>query len=65
MIVIPIALCPHCGGDDHERVRTCDNGDGTTTRRVLCRNCGERFKILLELPEAGSDVIWPEYTSPP
>ena len=51
-IVRPV--CPHCSHDKYDRIRSSDNGDGSTTRKVQCRACGSAYKICVELPETGN-----------
>jgi uncharacterized Zn finger protein len=57
LVFIPAAACPACGNRGHDIVRSERQQYGTV-RKVKCRGCGERFKIIVEtspLPETGSD----------
>jgi hypothetical protein len=55
LVFITAAACPACGAGKPLIVRSEANGDGSTTRKAICRRCSERFKIVVELPEFGSD----------
>lgn len=61
IITIYAATCPHCKAQEHyDRDRTDDNGDGSRTKKAICRTCGKRFRIVIEpLPVSGSWVQWP------
>ena len=54
--------CPYCGEPRWAKVRTMDNCDGSRTKLCVCANpdCGEHFKIILEVPESGNsqEVVW-------
>lgn len=46
------AQCPTCRSSRFHVYRTCPpETDGTVTRYVQCRECGERFKLITERPE--------------
>jgi hypothetical protein len=62
MVFIPLPACPECGSSEYIRVRTDDNGDGSSTQKVVCRSCSLRFKIVWEPAEEDSPAsgIWPE-----
>jgi hypothetical protein len=55
MVVITLPGCPWCGAVKPILVRSEDNGDGSVTRKVICRQCSGRFKIVVELPEIGNE----------
>ncbi|MCE9556759.1 MAG: hypothetical protein K8T91_25710 [Planctomycetes bacterium] len=41
--------CPACGtAEPPEYVRSEGNGDGSTTRKAICRSCQLRFKVVVE-----------------
>ncbi len=40
--------CPACGGTRHHSYRSVDNGDGTRTKHTQCKDCHEKFLIVLE-----------------
>jgi hypothetical protein len=56
-VFIPIVkpACPACGCERFLHVRGEANGDGSTTERVFCERCSERYKIIREpvSPEPG------------
>jgi len=55
-ITIYRPACPRCLAEEYEKLRTDDNGDGSHTRKVRCRACGNNFKIIVEsLPDLGKD----------
>jgi hypothetical protein len=60
LVVIHRPACPSCGCWAHILHRSCQNGDGTTTRLAICKRCSGRFKILVELPISGKgdDQDW-------
>ncbi len=45
--------CPLCFAVRPIPVRCAANGDGSTTRRYVCRECSRRFVVVVELPEYG------------
>jgi hypothetical protein len=45
--------CPVCFAGRPIIVRSEANGDGSKTRKAVCRRCSEKFKIVVELPEFG------------
>lgn len=53
-IFIEAPACPACQALRPIIVRSEANGDGSTTRKAICRRCSERFKIVVELPEFGN-----------
>ncbi|MBC7855911.1 MAG: hypothetical protein IAF94_20985 [Pirellulaceae bacterium] len=57
VVTIPVfrAVCPGCGSPAYLHVWGEANGDGSTTQRVKCGQCNERFKITREFhfPESG------------
>lgn len=55
--------CPVCGSTDYVRTRTDDNGDGSATKKVICKGCGGRYKIILESPETGKAELEPAIMS--
>jgi hypothetical protein len=57
-VLIPLPVCPQCGHEKYDRVRTNANGDGSSTKLCVCRACGRSYKICCEFPESGNDVIW-------
>lgn len=46
--------CPACGSVELKTTRAVhDQGDGSTLRRVRCRDCAFPFTVILECPEFG------------
>ncbi len=43
--------CPHCGATKPITVRSEQNGDGSITRKSICRRCSRRFKVVVEFSE--------------
>jgi predicted nucleic acid-binding Zn-ribbon protein len=54
---ITLPTCPSCGSRSYSTVRSEANGDGSTTRKAICRTCDTAFKIVCELPEFGNSQI--------
>jgi hypothetical protein len=54
-VFIVVATCPRCGCCEYDRTKTADNGDGTRTRKVICRACSQPYKISVEMPEPGNE----------
>ncbi len=54
-VFVVLPTCPDCGGGSWVNVRTEQNGDGSRTRKCVCRRCSGRFKIVAEpLPDSGN-----------
>lgn len=56
-VVIVAPACPYCSARRPVIVRSEANGDGTTTRKAVCRRCSRKFKIVVELPDSGNREI--------
>lgn len=53
----PPIVCPCCESTETPiYVRTDQNGDGSVTRRSICRSCSERFKLVVETVPATGKV---------
>ena len=57
-IYVCLPTCPFCGAGRPYTLRSCQNGDGSVTRRSTCRECHGRFLVVVEagcddLPETG------------
>ena len=46
MVFVTLPTCPACGATGYHRIRTAANGDGSRTKRVVCRLCGETKAII-------------------
>lgn len=57
VVFVDVPRCPLCGATGYDKVRTEANGDGTATKKVRCRGCARRYKIVGELPETGSAEV--------
>ncbi len=57
MIFVTRATCPACSSPDYQRSRTENGGDGSTTKKVTCRRCLQRYLIVSELPETGNGAL--------
>lgn len=56
MLFLPRLRCPSCGSlRTPLLVRSADGGDGSVSRKYVCRDCGRRFLCVLdpELPILG------------
>jgi len=47
--------CPSCGAMRPIIVRSEQGGDGSTSRRCVCRSCSSRFVVVVEPPECLPD----------
>lgn len=54
-IWIEIPSCPSCGATSFQTIRVESGGDGSRTRKSVCKICGQRCKIIFEprLPSGG------------
>ncbi len=57
MIFTTAIHCPACCALRPISVRSSANGDGSTTRRYVCRECSRRFVVVVELPYSGKDEL--------
>jgi hypothetical protein len=55
IVFVTLPVCPSCGSPAYRRTRTETNGDGSATRKVVCRECSEPYKISVEMPDTGND----------
>lgn len=55
MIFVVVPTCPVCGSPSYAGSKTQSHGDGSSTRKVHCRDCGQPYRITKELPESGND----------
>lgn len=47
-VFIERAKCPACGSVRLRTYRTSRHGDDSVTRHTECRDCGEKFFVILE-----------------
>lgn len=67
VVHVPRPRCPACGTPEYPRlVRSVANGDGSQTRRCVCRHCGQRFVLVMDpdLPTTGSNDDVSAYDPP-
>lgn len=50
----PPSPCPACGHAKPIISRTEANGDGSSTRKAICRRCSQRFKVAVEIASLGN-----------
>jgi len=48
-VFIVAPSCPRCGALRPITIRSEQNGDGSVTRKAVCRRCSSRFKIVVEV----------------
>jgi hypothetical protein len=53
MVFVQRPVCPRCGALGYHRLRSEASGDGSVTKRVVCRGCARKYLIVVELPETG------------
>lgn len=55
-VFVQAPSCYYCGSNSYESTKSISAGDGATTRKAICRSCGEPFRICVEqLPNFGVD----------
>jgi transcriptional regulator NrdR family protein len=54
MVFVTLPTCPTCGSTKYKRSKSESTGEGSSLKKVGCRECGTRYKIVLELPETGN-----------
>ena len=64
VFVSPPAVCPQCCAAKPIIFRTEANGDGSSTRKCVCRRCSQRFKVVVEIAKFGSDELVPKTLIP-
>ena len=42
--------CPSCGCEDRDRRRTYSGGDGSKSKRMICRQCRQPWLLVEEPP---------------
>jgi hypothetical protein len=64
-VVTTAPHCPECFALRPMVTRTDQNGDGTVTRKCICRECSLAFKIAVELPlpNSGNWTLGQQYDS--
>jgi len=50
-LFVPMVSCPFCRSTRPITIRSEQAGDGSTSRRCICRKCSRRFVVVLEPPE--------------
>jgi transcriptional regulator NrdR family protein len=48
MVFVERAKCPRCESIDLHTKKSIDQRDGSTMRRTVCRECGEKFLVIIE-----------------
>jgi hypothetical protein len=59
LVTVIAPACPWCRALKPIPVRSEQNGDGSVTRRCVCRECSKRFKLLIEIPNFGNPEFPP------
>ncbi len=54
-VFVELPACPFCGSLRPILIRSEQNGDGSVTRKAICRRCSKPFKICAEPPEGLPD----------
>jgi hypothetical protein len=61
IVTVPRPACPWCGHESYIPIRSYQNGDGTSTKRAICKGCSGRYIVVREpLPKNGSFIFWPD-----
>jgi len=53
IVFVEAIVCPACGTPRPILVRSDKGGDGSTSRKCICRACSQRFVAVIELPDFG------------
>ena len=51
IVFVPMVCCPHCGSPKPIVIRSEKGGDGSLSRKSICRSCSKRFVVVVEPPE--------------
>ncbi|QDT06894.1 hypothetical protein K227x_53170 [Rubripirellula lacrimiformis] len=57
MVIIEAAACPVCFALKPIIVRTEQGGDGSSSRRCVCRECSAHFLLVIEPPVPNSGSV--------
>lgn len=60
IVFIPRTQCPHCQSPRPIVIRSERGGDGSTSRKCVCRSCSRRFVVVIEPTEENSATL-PEF----
>lgn len=61
IVVVPRPCCPHCGDAGYPEIkRSAGGGDGSMSRKCVCRSCGGRWVLLIDpdVPVAGKVQVY-------
>jgi transcriptional regulator NrdR family protein len=53
IVFVTLPTCPTCGSASRKTTRSVRDPDGSVARRSRCRECGQQYTIVLELPDIG------------
>jgi DNA-directed RNA polymerase subunit M/transcription elongation factor TFIIS len=59
MVLVQRPACPYCLHERYEKSRTRTTDAGDTVKFCRCASCGKIYKIRLDSPDLGLDVLWP------
>lgn len=62
IVFVPAVACPHCHATRLITVRSDRGGDGSVSRKSICRRCSMRFVVVIEPAEENSEPL-PEFGS--
>jgi hypothetical protein len=51
IVYYPRPVCPKCGSPLMRAYKSTDLGDGDCSRHSVCKACGEKFILVLSVPE--------------
>lgn len=51
LVFVSAVACPYCRSTRPITIRSEQGGDGSVTRKSICRACSERFIAVIEPPD--------------
>ena len=56
IVFVQRVTCPHCNTTETPiTVRSEQGGDGSKSRKQVCKVCSRRWVLVIEVPDSGSD----------
>ncbi len=57
LVFLTRPLCPYCRHEKWISIRTLQGGDGSSSRRCICRKCSRRFILVFEPPDEPPEFL--------
>lgn len=58
-VLVQRPACPFCGEEHYEKQRTRTTEEDHKLKFCQCTHCSKFYRIRLDSPKMGLDVIWP------